>query len=78
MEAMSSEMLIVTTRNGSIEELVNEILVNENDVNSLVEGLNRAFDLLTSKNKFGIENRRKVMDEFSENNIDILKSYLYE
>ncbi len=79
MEAMASEMLIVTTPNGSIPELVDEILVEENNTQALVEGLRRAIREVESNNfDSGSKNREKVLAEYSERNIDALKHYLYE
>jgi colanic acid/amylovoran biosynthesis glycosyltransferase len=80
MEAMASEMLIVTTSNGSISELVDEILVEEGNSESLKEGLEKAIELIKSgKHKeIGKKNREKVLKEYNDNNIDKLKRYLYE
>jgi len=80
MEAMASEMVIVTTPNGSIPELVKDILVEEGNSLSLKEGLNKAIELVLNNNhqKMGKENREKVLNEYSDKNIDELKRYLYE
>ena len=78
MEAMASEMIIVTTSNGSIAELVDEILVEEGDVKSLACGIEAAIALVYDKKKIGVKNRNKVLAEYSEKNIDELKKYLYE
>lgn len=78
MEAMASEMIIVTTPNGSISELVDNILVEEDSVNDLVRGLNLAIEQLEDRNNIGSNNRKKVISEYSERNIDTLKRYLYE
>ena len=77
MEAMASEMIIVTTPNGSISELVNEILVQEGNSQSLTDGLLKSIKMLKDKN-IGKKNREKVLAEYSEKNIDKLKKYLYE
>lgn len=78
MEAMASEMLVVTTSNGSIPELVDEILVEEGNVSELVGGLQKALAMMGEKNKYGIKNKEKVQSSFSARNIDKLKEYLYE
>lgn len=78
MEAMASEMLIVTTPNGSINELVDEILVKEADSQDLANGLLKAISLMKNKNEIGLKNRKKVLNEYSEKNIDLLKEYLYD
>lgn len=78
MEAMASEMIIVTTSNGSIAELVNEILVKEADSKELADGLLKALNQIDNKKKIGKRNREKVLNEYSEKNIDKLKEYLYE
>ncbi len=78
MEAMASEMIIVTTPNGSIDELVKEILVEEGDSQSLADGLITAVDMLNNNTDIGKQNREKVLAEYSEKNIDILKEYLYD
>ncbi|MBT5491037.1 glycosyltransferase family 4 protein [bacterium] len=78
MEAMASEMIIVTTPNGSIGELVDDILVNEGDSKDLVKGIQKAIKLIDRKKEVGLLNRTKVLDEYSEKNIDDLKKYLYE
>ena len=78
MEAMASEMIIVTTPNGSIPELVNDILVKENDADSLYFGLMEAIALVRSKTLLGKENRSKVMRFHSQENISKLKKYLYD
>lgn len=79
MEAMSSELIIVTTNNGSISEIVDDIIVKENDVESLVDGLKKAVSLVKNGNRFiGKKNRKKVLSEYSDVNIDTLKKFLYE
>lgn len=79
MEAMASEMLIVTTPNGSIPELVDEIIVAENNTEALVEGLKRAIREVEDNHFIlGSKNREKVLTEYSGRNIDTLKHYLYE
>lgn len=78
MEAMASEMLIVTTPNGSIYELVDNILVKEGSIEDLQRGLELAINQLKNKKEIGKINRTKVISEYSESNIDDLKRYLYE
>ena len=43
MEAMASELVVVTTTNGSIPELVDEILVRQGDAIDLARGINRLY-----------------------------------
>jgi len=78
MEAMASEMIIVTTPNGSILELVDEVIVNEGDSVALAKGLEEAFGLTHIFRNIGQRNREKVINEYGEKNIDALKMYLYE
>lgn len=78
MEAMASEMIIVTTSNGSISELVDEILVNEEDSDDLSRGIEKAIKFIDRKKELGLISRNKVLNEYSEKNIDDLKRYLYE
>jgi colanic acid/amylovoran biosynthesis glycosyltransferase len=78
MEAMASEMIIVTTPNGSILELVDEVIVNEGDSVALAKGLEEAFGLTHNFRNIGKRNREKVINEYGEKNIDALKMYLYE
>ena len=60
MEAMArSEMIIVTTPNGSISELVDNILVKENDAIDLANGITKAIELHQSAAKSGSLNRSK-------------------
>ena len=77
MEAMASEMIIVTTPNGSISELVSEVLVEEANSQSLANGLIKSIEMLKDKS-IGRKNREKVLLEYNEKNIDILKEYLYD
>lgn len=76
MEAMSAGMTLVATRNGSIPELVNEFLVEENDVNALAEGLNRAIDFISLNQSKNFENREIIKSEYSSRNIDKLIDYI--
>jgi glycosyltransferase involved in cell wall biosynthesis len=77
MEAMASEMIVVTTSNGSIPELVDDILVREGDAIDLARGLSKAIALYKEDSKFGSKNRRKVLSEYSGSNITKLNEYLY-
>ena len=78
MEAMASEMIIVTTPNGSIGELVDNILVEEGNSESLAKGIVKAISQMNDAKEIGIINREKVLNEYSEKNIDELRKYLYE
>jgi len=78
MEAMASEMIIVTTPNGSIPELVDDILVEEGNSSSLADGIKKAITMMQDRESIGKANREKVLNEYSEKNIDKLKEYLYE
>jgi len=77
MEAMASEMIVVTTDNGSIKELVDSFVVEEGNPESLAEGLIYARDALSLGGIMGEKNREKVLLEYSDKNIDELKEYLY-
>ena len=48
MEAMASGMLVLTTDNGSICELVEEIVVEQGSVSALKEGIEAAYRLFLS------------------------------
>ena len=80
MEAMASKMVIVATPNGSIPELVDEILVEESNSKSLKDGLEKAIELVKERKhkEIGEKNREKVLKKYSDKNIDELKRYLYE
>ena len=81
MEAMASEMVIVTTNNGSTTELVNVIVVAEGCAESLRAGLKKAVAIIQDKKQaaeVGRLNREKVMSEYASKNIDSLKEYLYD
>lgn len=77
MEAMASELIIVTTANGSISELVDTILVKESDANDLAKGISSAISLHQADNSSGSKNRDKVLSEFSPLNVKKLNDYLY-
>ena len=70
MEAMANEMIIVSTPNGSIPELVDEILVEEANVTSLTEGLIKAIDICRKEDKIrlSVKNRNRVLDLHSNQN----------
>lgn len=78
MEAMASEMLVVTTANGSISELVDNIIVKEQDAHDLSIGLLKSIELIKRNRAAGSENRNKVLSEYSDENITKLNDYLYE
>lgn len=77
MEAMASEMQIVTTKNGSIPELVDEFLANEESIDEIENGLRAAYHNVVSGKFPNTLARKKVISEYSENNIDKLVEYLY-
>jgi len=78
MEAMASELLVVTTANGSISELVDNIIVKEKDAHDLSIGLLKSIELIKINKAAGTENRNKVLTEYSDKNITTLNNYLYE
>jgi colanic acid/amylovoran biosynthesis glycosyltransferase len=78
MEAMASEMLVVTTANGSISELVDNIIVKEGDYESLSIGLLKAINLIKEDAMAGVENKNKVISQYSDKNITELNDYLYQ
>ena len=67
MEAMASNLVIVTTKNGSISELVEEIFVDEGDVTSLTEGLRIACAKVSGRNT-SEKNRNIVVSLHGEQN----------
>lgn len=79
MEAMASGMLVVATKNGSIPELVEEILVEEANPLSLLNGIKKAIKIIRNNESaiIGKKNRKKVLSEYNDSNIDKLIEYLY-
>lgn len=77
MEAMASEMIVVTTTNGSIPELVDDILVSEGDAIDLARGLSKAVSMYKQDARAGARNRSKVLSEYNDTNIAKLNKYLY-
>lgn len=78
MEAMASQMQIVTTTNGSIPELVDNIVVEENNSTALAEGLLRAIEINYNNQecqRIGLKNREKVLNKFSVLNHKELMDY---
>ena len=78
MEAMASEMLILTTNNGSICELVDKIIVEQGSVEELKNGIQKAYNEAKNGSFLGESSRNKVLDHYSAVNIDKLYEYLYE
>ena len=78
MEAMASGMPILTTNNGSISELVDEIVVEQGSVNALKIGIEEAYRLIQNGSFDGRTSRDKVVSHYSEKNVDKLYKHLYE
>lgn len=77
MEAMASEMLVLTTNNGSICELVDEIIVEQGSVEELRDGILKAYKMIKNGNVEGRQSRNKVLGHYSAENIEILYEHLY-
>ena len=75
MEAMSMGLPIVTTSDGSIEELVDNIIVMPGDIRALVNGLQEVADSLGNKDVIGTHNRNKVSGLHGPKNIDLVDEY---
>jgi|TARA_B110000967_G_C18876219_1_gene558440 glycosyltransferase involved in cell wall biosynthesis len=73
MEAMSMKMKIVSTEDGSISELVDQVIVKSGNINQMINALN-AFSK-GKKSKIGVHNRSKVMKLHNLKNIDNLKRH---
>lgn len=76
MEAMSMGLPIVTTTDGSISELVDSVIVEPGNVDSLVDGLLKVAN--TSKMDRGTiaqHNRDKVCRAHGSKNIELVKKY---
>ena len=78
MEAMASGLPILTTNNGSICELVDEIVVEQGSVNALKVGIETAYRLIQNGSFDGRTSRNKVVSHYSENNVDKLHKHLYK
>ncbi len=78
MEAMASSMLILTTNNGSICELVDEIVVEQGSVIALKEGIEAAYSLIQNGGFDGRVSRDKVETHYSVENVNRLHKHLYE
>ncbi len=72
MEAMAFGMPVVATDNGSVSELIGEILVEENDPKKLVEGIVRLLDSEELCKQQAISNREQVLRYYSTKNLDKL------
>jgi len=76
MEAMSYEKPIVATQHTGIPELVPDILVAENDIEGLAEGLARLADDPELRRQMGTRNRAIVAQQYSRENVASLLSTL--
>lgn len=72
MEAMSFNMPVVATRNGAVEEIVGDILVEENNPEALAEGINQLLDNIDLRVSQGNDNRGKIVKDYSITNVDRL------
>jgi len=78
MEAMASEMQVVTTTNGSIPELVDSVIVQEDNAVELAKGLLKAIEIHSDfemRSSIGVKNREKVLRQFSGSNHQELLNY---
>jgi glycosyltransferase involved in cell wall biosynthesis len=76
MEAMSYEKPIVSTFHTGIPELVPDILVPENDVEALAQGIARLADDPPLRQKMGARNRMIVSEQYSKQNVRTLLAAL--
>jgi glycosyltransferase involved in cell wall biosynthesis len=72
MEAMSYEKPIVSTLHTGIPELVPDILVSENDVEGLAQGIARLADDPALRRSMGQRNRSIVLGQYSRKNVKAL------
>jgi colanic acid/amylovoran biosynthesis glycosyltransferase len=78
MEAMASEVQVVTTTNGSIPELVDSVIVPEGNAVELAKGLLKAVEIHSDfemSRSIGVKNREKVLRQFSGSNHQELLNY---
>ncbi len=77
MEAIYFELPVITTHHAGIPELVDSVLLPENDVKSLAEAIEKSLNNI-SKLKIQAEiNRNRLMQNFSDKNINVLSSYFH-
>jgi glycosyltransferase involved in cell wall biosynthesis len=72
MEAMSYEKPVVSTLHTGIPELVPDILVPENDIAGLAQGIARLADDPALRRSMGIRNRSIVLEQYSRQNVKSL------
>ena len=72
MEAMRWSKPVITTYHAGIPELLNEFLVEENDVEQLKCSIELLLDNPELCVKSGEKNKMKIIEKFSEDNINIL------
>ena len=69
---MAFGMPVVATDNGSVSELIGEILVEEGDPKKLTEGIVRLLDSEELCKQQAISNREQVLRHYSPKNLDKL------
>jgi glycosyltransferase involved in cell wall biosynthesis len=76
MEAMSYSKTVLSTYHTGIPELVEDSLVNEKDYKALSEEILKYKSDKILMNRIGEKNRQKIINEFSDNNIDMINKIL--
>jgi glycosyltransferase involved in cell wall biosynthesis len=69
VEAMACGKPVVTTRHVEIPRIVEQILVDENDVDGLADGLNQALNSASLREQMGKRNRELAEIHFSSDNV---------
>jgi glycosyltransferase involved in cell wall biosynthesis len=72
MEAMASEMAVVATRNGAVDEIVKYILVDENDPQQLANAINYYLNNRELIKQHGLMNKEIIKEYYSIKNLDQL------
>ena len=78
MEAMAMELPIVTTNDGSIEELVDDIIVPQNNPKLLAKAISEITTITTNKKSRYPINRNKVLKLHNPQNIEKLIDFFEE
>ncbi|HEX3600144.1 MAG TPA: glycosyltransferase family 4 protein [Lacipirellulaceae bacterium] len=70
IEAMAYGKPVVTTRHTEIPRVVDKIVVKENDVPELVEGLQKVYRSVALRKELGLRSREVAEEHFSNRNVE--------
>jgi glycosyltransferase involved in cell wall biosynthesis len=76
VEAMACGKPVVTTRHVEIPRIVEKILVDENDVDGLADGLSKALESASLREEMGRRNRELAEIHFSSRNVQDTHAHL--